>query len=244
MSAASRADGTGHAGESDTAFAALLRRDLLIAARDSGVCRYRARLLSDRRRADAARARAGPRAARRIAPGILWIALLLAALLATARMFEADAEDGSLDVLALSPLPLEGVALAKILVHWLTVALPLVVAAPLLGLLLNLDLARLRRAHRLDAARHARHQRHRRDRRGADCLGTRKGGLLVALLVLPLYIPTLIFGISSVSAALSGPPGAALSPLLLLAAISLGVHRARRLGHCCGLKGSDALGKT
>jgi heme exporter protein B len=156
----------------------------------------------------------------RIAPGVLWIGLLLAALLAVGRLFEADDEDGSLDVLAVGALPLEGVALAKMTAHWLTVALPLVVIAPLLGLMLNLDIG----AFGILA--------------GTMLIGTpaisavgtigaaltlraRKGGLLVALLVLPLYIPTLVFGVSAIAAALTGPSGSALSPLLFLAAISL-----------------------
>jgi heme exporter protein B len=203
------------------AFKALVRRDLKLAARDSGsagtVIGFYLIVVT------LMPLGLGPELdlLARIAPGILWIALLLAALLATARMFEADAEDGSLDVLALSPLPLEGVALAKILVHWLTIALPLVIAAPLLGLLLNLDI----RAFGVLT--------------GSMLLGTpaisaigaigaaltlkaRKGGLLVALLVLPLYIPTLIFGISAVSGATGGMAGAATAPLLILTAISLG----------------------
>jgi heme exporter protein B len=156
----------------------------------------------------------------RIAPGVLWIALLLAALLSTGRIFEADQDDGSLEAIALGPLPLEAVALAKIAAHWLTSALPLVVAAPLLGLLLNLDLG----AYAILAA--------------TMLIGTpavsaigaigaaltvkaRKGGLLIALLVLPLYIPTLIFGISAIGAAVSALPGSTVSPLLILAAISL-----------------------
>lgn len=156
----------------------------------------------------------------RIAPGVLWIGLLLAALLAVGRLFEADDEDGSLEVFATSALPLEAVAFAKMLAHWLTVALPLVVIAPVLGLMLNLDIG----AFGVLA--------------GTMLLGTpaisavgvigaaltlraRKGGLLVALLVLPLYIPTLVFGVSAIAAALTGPPGSALSPLLILAAISL-----------------------
>jgi heme exporter protein B len=156
----------------------------------------------------------------RIAPGVLWIALLLAALLSSARIFESDDEDGSLEVLALASLPLELVALAKIAAHWLTVALPLVLSAPVLGLLLNLDLgayASLIGTMLLGTP-------------AISAIGTigaaltlraRKGGLLVALLVLPLYIPTLIFGISAITAAVSGPTGSTLSPLLILSAISL-----------------------
>ena len=77
----------------------------------------------------------------RIAAGVLWIALLLAALLSLGRIFEIDDEDGSLEVLATGPLPLELVAAAKSLVHWLTTALPLSLLAPILGLLLNLEIA-------------------------------------------------------------------------------------------------------
>ena len=76
----------------------------------------------------------------RIAPGVLWIALLLAALLSAPRIFEADQEDGSLEAIALSSLPLELIALAKIAAHWLTMALPLVLCAPVLGLMLNLEI--------------------------------------------------------------------------------------------------------
>ena len=75
----------------------------------------------------------------RIAPGLLWVALLLAALLSLGRMFETDAEDGSLEILATGPLPLEAVAAAKSLAHWLTTGVPLTLLAPLLGLFLNLQ---------------------------------------------------------------------------------------------------------
>ena len=77
----------------------------------------------------------------RIAPGVLWVALLLSALLSLPRLFEADTDDGSLEILATGPLPLEVVAAVKALAHWLTTAVPLALLAPLLGLLLNLELA-------------------------------------------------------------------------------------------------------
>ena len=80
----------------------------------------------------------------RIAAGVLWIALLLAALLSLPRMFDADYEDGSLDVLAMGPLPLELVAAAKALAHWISTGMPLALLAPVLGILLNLDLAPIR----------------------------------------------------------------------------------------------------
>lgn len=155
----------------------------------------------------------------RIAPGILWIGLMLAALLSLPRMLEADEEDGALEVLATGPLPLEAVAAIKALVHWLTTGVPLSLMALPLGLLLNLDLA----AYPVLAV--------------SLLIGTpaisflgvvgaaltlraRRGGLLIALLILPLYIPTLIFSISAMSAVIT-PPGSLGASLAVLGAISL-----------------------
>lgn len=154
----------------------------------------------------------------RIAPGILWIALLLAALLSLGRLFETDRDEGVLDALAVGPLPLELVAVAKALAHWITTGVPLALLAPVLGLLLNLDLptAPLLVATMLIGTP------------AISFLGAigaaltlraKRGGLLLALIVLPLYIPTLIFGISAISA-LSGPSGVGPS-LMILAALSL-----------------------
>jgi heme exporter protein B len=154
----------------------------------------------------------------RIAAGILWIALLLAALLSLNRIFETDYEDGTLDVLATGTLPLELVATAKSLAHWITTGIPLALLAPVLGILLNLDLV----SYPILV--------------GTTLVGTpavsflgaigaaltvkaRRGGLLLALIVLPLYVPTLIFGISAVSAA-AGPAGMG-AAFLILTAISL-----------------------
>jgi heme exporter protein B len=155
----------------------------------------------------------------RIAPGVLWIGLLLAALLSLPRLFEVDAEDGSLDALCLGDLPLELVCLAKAIAHWLTTCLPLCIGAPLLGLLLNLDLSAYPAlaatllvgtpAVSLLGAVGA-----------ALTLKAKRGGILIALLVLPFYIPTLIFGISAIAAVVT-PPGSFLSPLLMLIAVSL-----------------------
>jgi len=156
----------------------------------------------------------------RIAPGVLWIALLLAALLSLGRIFESDYEDGTLEALATGPLPLELAAAAKALAHWISTGIPLAVMAPLLGILLNLDLeaypsliattlAGTPAVSFLGSAG------------AALTLRARRGGLLLALLVLPLYIPTLIFGISAVSAATGGPSGFGAS-FLILSAISLG----------------------
>ncbi|MDZ4840860.1 MAG: heme exporter protein CcmB [Hyphomicrobium aestuarii] len=155
----------------------------------------------------------------RIAPGMLWIAMLLAALLSMARLFEADQEDGSLEVLATGSLPLELVVMAKAFAHWLTTAVPLALITPVLGLLLNLDLAAngplvltmlagTPAISFLGAIG------------AALTLRARRGGLLVALLVLPLYIPTLIFGISAVSAIVLDT-GAFGPSILILTAISL-----------------------
>lgn len=155
----------------------------------------------------------------RIAPGILWIGLMLAALLSLPRMLEVDDEDGSLEVLATGPLPFEVVCAAKALVHWLTTGLPLALMALPLGLLLNLDLVAYPvlalslligtpAISFLGVAG------------AALTLRVRRGGLLVALLILPLYIPTLIFGISAMAAVIT-PPGSLWASMAILAAISL-----------------------
>jgi heme exporter protein B len=138
-----------------------------------------------------------------VAGGMLWVAALLACLLTLDRMFHADMEDGSLDVLALSPLPLEALAALKAFAHWLTTGLPLVAAAPLLGVTLHLPvpaygwlvvtLAVGTPALSFLGAVGA-----------ALTVGVRRGGLLMSLLVLPLYIPTLIFGARAVAAAAEG----------------------------------------
>jgi heme exporter protein B len=151
----------------------------------------------------------------RIAAGVLWIALLLAALLSLGRIFEADYEDGTLDVLATGQLPLELVAAAKSLAHWITTGIPLALLAPVLGILLNLDLnsypilvattlAGTPAVSFLGAIG------------AALTVKARRGGLLLALIILPLYIPTLIFGISAVSAT-AGINGVGASFLILLA---------------------------
>ena len=155
----------------------------------------------------------------RIASGVLWIALLLAALLSLGRIFATDYEDGSLEVLATGPLPLELVAAAKSLAHWISTGIPLALLAPVLGILLNLDMTAYPALIATTLA----------GTPAVSFLGgigaaltlkARRGGLLLALLVLPLYIPTLIFGISAVSAATMGPGGFTAS-FLILSAVSL-----------------------
>lgn len=155
----------------------------------------------------------------RIAPGILWIGLLLAALLSLGRLYEADLEDGSLDALRVAPLPLEVTVVVKCLAHWVTTAVPLVLATPIIALMLNLDIRTYPAlmttlllgtpAISFLGAIGA-----------ALTLRAGRTGLLVALLVLPLYIPTLIFGITAIQAVVT-PPGNYWSSIALLGAVSL-----------------------
>ena len=163
----------------------------------------------------------GPGAAQlgAIAPGILWLGALLACLLSLDRIFALDWEDGTLDLLATSPLPLEAAVSVKALAHWLTTGLPLVLAAPVLGLLLNLapqghawlllSLALGTPALSVIGTVGA-----------ALTVGVRRGGLLLSLLVLPLYVPTLIFGAEAARRGAAGLDPA--TPLLLLAGITAG----------------------
>lgn len=154
----------------------------------------------------------------RIAPGILWVTALLAVLLSLERLFLADWEDGSLDLLLLSPQPLELVVLAKVLVHWLTSGLPILLSAPLAALLyglpsealpvLLLGLALGTPSLSLLGATAA-----------ALTLGARRGGVLLPLLTMPLYVPVLVFGVAAVEAALAGL--SARPHLLVLAALLL-----------------------
>lgn len=155
----------------------------------------------------------------RIAPGVLWVALLLASLLSADRIFHNDYEDGALDVLATGPLPLELVAALKSLAHWITTGIPLALLAPILGLLLNLPIGSfpLLVASMLAGTPAVSFVAG----IGASLtLGLRRSGLLLALLVLPLYVPVLIFGVATVSAASAGP-ASPWPPFLILCALSL-----------------------
>lgn len=156
----------------------------------------------------------------RIAPGILWLGALLACLLSLDRILALDWEDGSLDLLATAPLPMEGIVSIKALAHWLTTGLPLVLAAPVFGVLLNLagpgfvwltlSLAIGTPALSVIGTFGA-----------ALTVGLKRGGLLMSLLVLPLYVPTLIFG---AEVARRGAEGMAVeTPLMMLAGISCAV---------------------
>ena len=153
-----------------------------------------------------------------IAPGVLWVGALLACLLSLDRIFQLDFEDGSLDLLATAPIPLEAVAAMKAAAHWMTTGLPLTLAAPVLAILLNMEagfgwltlsLALGTPALSMIGAFGA-----------ALTVGLKRGGLLLSLLVLPLYVPTLIFGAEVVR---RGAEGLAVgTPLALLAGITLG----------------------
>jgi heme exporter protein B len=154
-----------------------------------------------------------------IAPGILWLGALLACLLSLDRIFQLDWEDGTLDLLATAPVPLEGVAAMKALSHWITTGLPLVLMAPALGVLLNLPLpgygwllASLALGTPALSAIGT--------FGAALTVGIKRGGLLLSLLVLPLYVPTLVFGALCVVRGTAGLD--ATTPLILLAGISLG----------------------
>jgi heme exporter protein B len=155
----------------------------------------------------------------RIGPAILWLGALLASLLALDRLFAADHEDGSLDLVLMGRVPLELAVLAKALAHWLTTGLPLVLAAPVLGLFLNLGpvaigavaltllvgTPALTLIGMIGAALAA---------------ALRRGGLLVPVLVLPLTVPVLIFGVAAANAAVGGPVAFG-TPITILCALTL-----------------------
>ena len=197
-------------------FSAVVRRDLL---------------LSFRRRADVLASffffvlvvmlfplSVGPESAllKTIAPGIVWVAALLASTLALSRLFAADFADGTLEQMLLSPEPLSVIVLAKITSHWLVSGLPLVLLSPLIGLqfglagdaLLALFYSLLIGTPVLSLIGAI---------GAALTLGARNGGVLVSLLVLPLYIPVLIFGADAVATQITGNGGSA--QLMLLGAM-------------------------
>ncbi len=152
-----------------------------------------------------------------IAPGMLWVCALLSCLLSLEHIFERDFEDGTLDFLVAAPLPLEAVVFAKTLVHWITTGLPLALIAPALGIFLGLPadgylwimLSLLAGTPALSMIGTF---------GAALILGLRRGGLLLSILVMPLYIPTLIFGAEAANRGAIGLE--AQTPLLLLLAIS------------------------
>ena len=155
----------------------------------------------------------------RIGPAILWIGALLASLLGLDRLFQAEREDGSLDLLLMQETPLVLTVFVKCVAHWLATGLPLVLASPLLGLFMNMDetaigataltlLAGTPAITFIGAAG------------AAVAVALPRGGLLVSILVLPLAIPVLIFGVSAVYAAIQDP-APFLPPFLILVALNL-----------------------
>lgn len=156
---------------------------------------------------------------RRIGPAVLWLGALLASLLGLDRLFAADRDDGSLDLILMARTPLTLAVVAKALAHWTTAALPLVVASPVLGVLLDLDPAALGAVALTLLA-------------GTPALtfigvvgaalaaALRRGGLLLPVLVLPLTIPVLIFGVAATGAAVGGPVPFG-TPFTMLCALSL-----------------------
>ncbi len=156
---------------------------------------------------------------KRIGPAILWLASLLASLLALDRLFASDHEDGSLDLILTGRAPLELVVAAKGIAHWLTTALPLVVAAPLIALLLDLDgsaeaglvLTLLVGTPALTFIGLI---------GAAIAVTLRRGGLLLAIIVLPLTVPVLIFGVAAANAAVAGPVPFG-TPFTVLCALTL-----------------------
>ena len=155
----------------------------------------------------------------RIGPAILWIGALLASLLALDRLFAADHEDGSLDLLLMGNAPLELTVLTKALAHWITTGLPLVIATPLLGLFLNLEPQAIGAVVLTLLA----------GTPALTCIGLigaalsvalRRGGLLLPVLVLPLTVPVLIFGVAASNAAITGSSFGA--PFMILCALTLG----------------------
>ena len=155
----------------------------------------------------------------RIGPAILWLGALLASLLALDRLFATDYEDGSLDLLMMGGMPLELAVATKAIAHWITTGLPLVIIAPLLGLMLNVELHAVGWLALTLAA-------------GTPALtflgligaalsvALRRGGLLLAVLVLPLTVPVLIFGVAAANAAIVGPAPFG-PPFTILCALSL-----------------------
>jgi heme exporter protein B len=173
----------------------------------------------------------------RIGPAILWLAAVLSTLIGLDRLFQADEEDGSLDLMFAAPAPLELIVLAKAIAHWLTTGLPLAAAAPLFGLLVALTPAgmlamtatlivgtpALTFIGAIGAALTA---------------SIRRGGLILAILVLPLMLPSLIFGVSAADSATGGTVPFT-TPLLVLGALSLAAGVIGTLGAAAALRVSE-----
>lgn len=171
----------------------------------------------------------------RIAPAILWLGAVLSTLIGLDRMFQADEEDGTLDLIRAADMPLELAVLAKGIAHWLTTGLPMAVAAPAFGLMLAIEpQALLPTAVTLLAGTPA------LTFIGAIGAGLtariRRGGLLLAILVMPLMIPVLIFGVSATQAATGGTVPF-LTPFLILIALSLAAMVIGTIATAAALRG-------
>jgi heme exporter protein B len=205
------------------AFLAILRRDLRLALRRGGDSLQPLLFFVIAAALFPLGVGPAPEILARIGTGVIWVLALLAVMLSLDRLYQADAEDGSLELFGQSVLPLELVALAKCAAHWLTSSLALVIASPLLALLLQLPgeavvvlaLALLLGTPTLTLIGSI---------GAALLLGARRGAVLLALLVLPLYIPVLIFGVGAVEGevmGLSGRPQLLILAAMLLAALAL-----------------------
>jgi heme exporter protein B len=199
------------------AFRSLLMRDLKLAARSGGGAALALAFFALMATLVPLGIGADLRLLARVAAGVLWVGAVLAALLSLDRLYQGDFDDGSLDLIALSPLSLEQVALAKFLAHWLSTGLPLTLISPLLALFFGLPgagtemlvLSLLIGTPAVSAVGAI----------GASLtLSLKRGGLLLPLLILPLLTPVVIFGAGAVSAALDGLANGALG---LLAAFSV-----------------------
>jgi len=156
---------------------------------------------------------------KRIGPAILWLGALLASLLALDRLFADDYEDGSLDLILTGRAPLELAIAAKGLAHWLTTAVPLIVAAPLIGLLLDIE-APAQSALALTLLVGTPALTFIGIIGAAIAVSLRRGGLLLAIIVLPLTVPVLIFGVAAANAAVTGPVPFG-TPFTILCALTL-----------------------
>ena len=201
-----------------SAFRALLTRDLRLAARSGGGAALALGFFALVATLVPLGIGADLKLLARVAGGVLWVGAVLAALLSLDRLFQGDFEDGSLDVIALSPLSLESVSLAKILAHWLSTGLPLTLISPLLALLFNLPesaslvlfISLLIGTPAVSAVGAI----------GASLtLSLKRGGLILPLIILPLLSPAVIFGAGAVAAEMDGmkPSGG----LMLLAAFAV-----------------------
>ncbi len=202
-----------------SAFSALLMRDLRLSARSGGGAALALAFFALVATLVPLGIGADLNLLARVAGGVLWVAAVLAALLSLDRLFQGDFEDGSLDVIALSPLSLESVALAKVAAHWLSTGLPLTLISPLLALLFNLPpgatgilfvslLIGTPAVSSVGAI-------------GASLtLSLKRGGLILPLIILPLLTPVVIFGAGAVAALQQGTGGAGALGLLAAFAIA------------------------